>query len=252
MKKKMPFYDLHCHILPRMDDGIDRNSDSMEILIEEVRQGCRGVIATPHLHLNESISSFLERRGNSYFHLMEYLEKHNPYLTNVIGLGAEVTYWKGISETERLEKLCFGRSNFLLITLPDLWTPEMIEEITSLPEKRGINPILSQYERYPKQDSTVTGMLLRSDVILSMDAGYLLSFRTSRKAQKLIHGNIVQLLSSGCHDLDEEAPNMERAIGKLHGTNCWENWKKMYAMSRYIFNASTKAEYQIGRLSYSE
>lgn len=40
--------DIHCHILPAMDDGASDSADSIEMARAAVYQGIRTIIATPH------------------------------------------------------------------------------------------------------------------------------------------------------------------------------------------------------------
>ncbi len=42
--------DMHCHILPGLDDGSKSMEETMEALREASRQGITSVIATPHYY----------------------------------------------------------------------------------------------------------------------------------------------------------------------------------------------------------
>ena len=42
--------DMHCHILPGLDDGSKSIEETMEALREASRQGITSVIATPHYY----------------------------------------------------------------------------------------------------------------------------------------------------------------------------------------------------------
>ena len=56
--------DFHSHILPGIDDGSKRVSDSLAMLKILRSQGVERVIFTPHFyaHRNESVNSFIKRR----------------------------------------------------------------------------------------------------------------------------------------------------------------------------------------------
>lgn len=41
-------YDIHCHILPGLDDGARTTEESIDLLKMEYRQGVRHIIFTPH------------------------------------------------------------------------------------------------------------------------------------------------------------------------------------------------------------
>ena len=42
--------DMHCHVLPGVDDGPKRMEDSIAVLREAARQGIDTMIVTPHFH----------------------------------------------------------------------------------------------------------------------------------------------------------------------------------------------------------
>lgn len=42
--------DMHCHILPGLDDGSESMDETLEALWEASRQGITAVIATPHYY----------------------------------------------------------------------------------------------------------------------------------------------------------------------------------------------------------
>ena len=47
----MKMIDIHCHMLPKVDDGPDSSQEAVKILKEMRRQGVRHVIVTPHYRM---------------------------------------------------------------------------------------------------------------------------------------------------------------------------------------------------------
>ena len=47
-EKKNQYIDVHCHILPEVDDGARNLEESLAMLRQEVKQGAAAVILTPH------------------------------------------------------------------------------------------------------------------------------------------------------------------------------------------------------------
>ena len=43
-------YDLHCHLLPGIDDGANHLDDSLALAAMAAADGVRGVVLTPHVH----------------------------------------------------------------------------------------------------------------------------------------------------------------------------------------------------------
>lgn len=50
-------YDIHCHIVPGVDDGATDIGETVKLLRMEYEQGVRTVIATPHFRLRYSYST---------------------------------------------------------------------------------------------------------------------------------------------------------------------------------------------------
>ena len=63
-EKKNQYVDIHCHILPEVDDGARNLEESLAMLRQEVKQGVAAVILTPHQKPNRrsiTAASALER-----------------------------------------------------------------------------------------------------------------------------------------------------------------------------------------------
>ena len=63
-EKKNQYIDIHCHILPEVDDGARNLEESLAMLRQEVKQGMEAVILTPHQKPNRpsiTAASVLER-----------------------------------------------------------------------------------------------------------------------------------------------------------------------------------------------
>ena len=44
------YIDMHCHILPEVDDGSQSMEETQQMLMTAYQEGIRYVIATPHHH----------------------------------------------------------------------------------------------------------------------------------------------------------------------------------------------------------
>ena len=53
-------FDMHCHIVPFVDDGAEDMKEALAMLKEEYLQGVRGIIVTPHFRLGMFETSFEE------------------------------------------------------------------------------------------------------------------------------------------------------------------------------------------------
>ena len=203
--------DLHNHILPGMDDGCATVEESLAVLTEAARQGVYHIIATPHYYPEESLKTFLQRREASENLLRARLPEDFR-----LCVGAEVAWFDGISGCDNLDALCFGNSRYLLLELPFApWTSNMFREIRNLNHIRGIVPIIAHLERYLSlQNRKSVEQLLSNDVLVQMNAEYLLNFKTSIVARGLLKRGVVQLLGTDCHNLTSRPFNLGLALKK--------------------------------------
>ena len=59
--------ELHCHILPGIDDGAKDLDMSMSLIRKELQEGAAGIVFTPHFHYERiSVEQFTARRKAAF------------------------------------------------------------------------------------------------------------------------------------------------------------------------------------------
>lgn len=214
--KKRALFDLHCHFLPQMDDGCKSVEESAAVLHTSWKQGVQGVIATSHYYPQETVSRFLQRRKAACDRLVAYL-RMQPVQIPQVCLGAEVAYHNGLIYEEQLEYLCIGHSRYMLLELPfSKWSPNVLRDVQTMHSVRGITPILAHLERYFKiQEKSHIAALMDSDVLVQMNAEYLLGTWTQHKGKQLLKQRKVQVLGSDCHNMTTRPPRLGQAVEEL-------------------------------------
>lgn len=206
---------MHGHFLPGMDDGCRTPEEAVQLLKNSYAQGVRTMCATPHYYPVESVESFLERREKAWGRLLEALRGETEIPR--IYLGAEVAYRPGLGYSEGLRKLCLGDSPYLLLEMPfDRWSRETVRDVRNMCASGGITPIIAHVERYldiASKDRLAE--VLEMDVLVQMNAEYLLQPATRRRGRKMLSDGTVQLLGSDCHNLTSRPPNMAEAAEYL-------------------------------------
>lgn len=209
--------DFHSHILPGIDDGSSSLEMSIEMLKMEARQGITHVVATPHFYAqSDKLDAFLQRRDEAYRALQEEMKKH-PGLPEVI-LGAEVSFFRGISESEFLNKLTIHRNRCLLIELPPMpWDASVYRELEAIWIRREVLPILAHIDRYltPWNSRRTLQQLSRLPVILQANAEFFLNRRTAKMAMAMLKKQQIQLLGSDCHNMSSRRPNLDQAVERI-------------------------------------
>ena len=206
-------FDVHCHILPGIDDGSKNVQMSLDMLKMSAEQGVEGIIFTPHFYADMySPEKFFERRAKA----LEELEANLGQLTKVprYTVGAEVHYFRGMSRYDGLEGLCIGKSNYILIEMPfRQWQPNFIDEIEEISAVTGLKVIIAHIERYFDQDKRLVRRLIDNrDLLIQCNAEFCIERPTACKAMRFFKTGRIDLLGSDCHNLSHRKPDLAEAV----------------------------------------
>lgn len=211
--------DFHTHILPNMDDGSDSVDTSTKILNMLRNDGVKLVCLTSHFYpRNESIDDFLSRRQESFNKL--------NYKGLDLRLGAEVHYYRGISASEDIEKLCIEGTNILLLEL-SFSSPindNVIKDIINL-KNRGFKVILAHIERYNINESTLI-QLHNNGILLQCNSESFEGYFNSRNTLKWLEKGLIDVIGSDTHDLKDRKPNYGKAMDLIYNKLGEDFYKK--------------------------
>lgn len=139
--------DLHCHILPNMDDGSENSKVSLEMAETAQENGIDVIVATPHFTDYNNVDEFVYIRNDKAISLNEDIR--NAGLNVAIAVGAEVFLDSHIFTADSLDELTINGSKYMLceFTLQPFDTQKAILYIEEL-FSRGYIPIIAHPERY--------------------------------------------------------------------------------------------------------
>lgn len=207
--------DLHSHVLPGLDDGSGSLEESLAMLRETASQGITRMVATPHFDpLRDTPEAFLARRNRAAEALLKKMEPGMPRLF----LGAEVPYFRGISESEALPFLTLEGGKALLLELPPTpWPEEIWQELARLRQRTGIIPIIAHLDRYigPFRNRGIPERLSELDLLIQANSGFFMKKNTASLALRLLREDKIHLLGSDCHGIHHRPPNMGAALEKI-------------------------------------
>lgn len=202
--------DLHCHILPGIDDGAKDISVSTAILTEQERQGVKHIMFTPHFYPQRmELKSFLKNRNNAAASIVPFLQSHQF----VCGLGAEVHMTEDLLNLD-LRKLAFTDTNYILIEWPFSSYPMYGNEVIERCFDSGLIPIFAHIERYDyfyRRLDRVQDYIDRG-CVMQMNAGTVIH---SDEAIKVIHDGYIHILSTDTHNMDKRPPRLLEAMEEL-------------------------------------
>lgn len=212
----MELFDLHSHVLPRMDDGARDSDTSVAMLRDAAEQGVTLMAATPHYYSNRrSISDFLSAREASFVRMMDKMRKRDVACPAVC-LGAEVYLTRGLSVREDLEKLCYEGTNVILIELPyETWGNWVYREVEQLIADRALKVVLAHPERYVAMPWEMKKLypFFEMKTALQINADEILERR--RIVSKLFDSGCPCVIGSDTHDLQDRRNNIKQAAERI-------------------------------------
>ena len=189
--------DIHCHILPRVDDGAVNERQALSMLEAARRAGVKRLVATPHVYdlrgdWNRIRSSFEWLRVNA---IAYGVQAHLGYEVNY-----QVLPHAGHGD---LRRLCMGDSDFLLLELPEAYPfPNWLDYLGVL--SQNLRLIIAHPERYVylQRQHQLVDSLTALGCELQIDADSFcapLNSPLRRTAKWLLEKGLVSYIASDAH-----------------------------------------------------
>lgn len=139
-------YDMHCHLLPGIDDGPESTEESLSIIQAMIAVGYRGAVCTSHIfpEVYDNRADDMLRGVDS---LQSALEQNNIDFT----LQASAEYMidsKFIELAKSKKLLAFGRKNYVVIETGFTQENPYFDEAIYEMQCAEYSPILAHPERY--------------------------------------------------------------------------------------------------------
>lgn len=211
-KKKKQFegliteVDVHSHLLPGIDDGVDSIESAIEVIKGFENLGYKKLITTPHI-------MFDFYKNNPEIITSKLNEVKAAMLDNGIGLELEAAaeyyldeYFMELIDTDA-PLLTFG-DNYILFELSFVSKPLTIKDAIFKLLTKGYKPVLAHPERYLYFQRSYSDLLDLKDsgVLLQLNllsvSGYY-SKPVKQLAEKLINDKKIDLIGSDCHSAQQ-------------------------------------------------
>ncbi|MBM7690768.1 protein-tyrosine phosphatase [Peribacillus deserti] len=211
--------DIHCHILPGVDDGPESNYKSIDLARVAVQQGIHTIVATPH-HIPGSYTNTREeiiRKVNSF---NEQLKSEKISLTVLPGQEPRISGTL-MEQLEQGDILTLNdKQSSLLIEFPKDHVPKYTEKLFYDLLLKGISPIIVHPEQNLEilENPEVLYQLIKRGAYAQVDAESVAG-KIGRKAKKfsleLIKAKQVQFIGSNAHNTTKRSFKMEQALKEL-------------------------------------
>jgi len=215
--------DLHCHVLPDVDDGARCIEDSLKMLRKAAAAGIETVVATPHLLRGVYEIESLEREQMTA-DLQKAADENGINIQ--IKPGVECYLLPEILEDlNKLRKLTLNNNGkYILVELPMQTIPSYAEDVLFGLNVQGITPVLAHPERNMRicGDPNILFDFVVKGYIAQLNVGSILGYfgRHIRKvAQVLLTHRLIHVIASDMHSansptLAEGVPVVERLLGQ--------------------------------------
>jgi tyrosine-protein phosphatase YwqE len=198
--------DIHSHLLPGIDDGVDSMDSAIEVIKGFHNLGYSRLITTPHI-----MHDFYKNTPEIILPLLEDVKQEIAKENIPIELEAAAEYYLDEHFMELIEDqkplLTFG-DNYVLFELSFVSKPLTLREAIFKLQTKGYKPILAHVERYlyfhknidELLDLKNTGVFFQLN-LLSLSGYY--SKGVKQIAQKLINHQAIDFIGSDCHNANQ-------------------------------------------------
>lgn len=144
---KLPVKDIHCHLLPGVDDGFQNATDSLCALSRIAESGCREVVFTPHLNPDVYPGVTESRHREVYENFRERIPAELGISTS---LAAEYMVVNGFENrvSSRADELLTYPDGSILVEMSYYYRSNNLEQTLFELNMAGLKPILAHPERY--------------------------------------------------------------------------------------------------------
>lgn len=222
-------FDIHCHILPGVDDGSGNMNDSIEMAQLAVESETSAIIATPHCNIPGMFDNYY---SESFREIFEKLKKalNDKKIPVEIYSGQEVFLSKHFEEhLEKNELITLNNSRYMLTELDfkiDAKSAiQRLEKVIS----HGYIPIIAHPERYGFviENPEVISRLRSAGCLIQVNSGSLTGYfghYTQKTADIIIRNRLADFVASDAHSQYSRTPD----LSQVHELIC-ENISYDYA-----------------------
>lgn len=138
--------DMHCHVIPNIDDGPKDDATSLEMLKQYTELGYIGLIATPHIM--EGFYDNTAKRILTKFEEFKLLAAENGFQDFSVSAAAEYMMDRGFDGLIKKKEFLPIIGNKVLVEMSFLQSSLGVSNQLFLLQQQGFVPILAHPERY--------------------------------------------------------------------------------------------------------
>lgn len=217
--------DIHCHILPGIDDGARTWDEALDMAVQAVGQGIRTLIATPHFIKTkydnpapivlEAVATLNEKLHQRDIPL-EVLAGHEVHLDRYL-----------LDALHDRSLLQLADSRFMLVELPPSWSTDDMEDLIHEMHVLHITPIIAHPERNQEVANAIDKLSWLIDMgalcqITSHSIVGLFGKKAQQLSMRLCKKNLAHFIASDAHNAHRRSCSLQSAyeyLAKALGTD---------------------------------
>jgi len=223
--------DIHCHILPELDDGAKSLEEAVQMAEMAVEDGITHVVGTPHANSEYrfDFDKVRERRNELQARLGDRLK-----------LATGCDFHLSVENMEEIraspKKYAINQKRYLLVEFADFAIPPTAEEALRGLQLLGLSPIITHPERNPLIRSQPQRLLgwLRQGCYVQVTAQSLLGKwgeSTTKQVEDWLDQKIVHFVASDAHNVKQRPLRLKEAYTAVAG-----RWGESLAQSLFRDN----------------
>ncbi len=206
--------DLHCHILPGVDDGSLDLRDSVGMARQAAADGIEAICATPHIRHDHDVR--IEEIAGRVDALNARLREENVPVAVLQGGEVAETAVEGLDE-EELSRVSLGGGDWILLEpAPGPLGDSLARRVEHLAE-RGRRALIAHPERHLSEDMFERlGGLIGRGAMVQATADFFLREEMASGMRGLAAAGLIHVLSSDAHSSHGGRPvHLSEALGLL-------------------------------------
>lgn len=221
--------DIHCHILPDIDDGPEEIEATLEMLRIAEKDGITHIVATPHYRCQDvpTIKDIEERVSR----VRREMEKDGMTISLLMGADIRLTYELIACLASRAIP-SINRSRYFLLELPDLLPPHL-EEFIHETRVKGYVPIITHPERNYRllESPQRSEALWKAGALLQLTAMSItgdFGRQIKKYSLELLKMGCVDFVASDAHSTEHRVPVLSKAYKEVSSILDEESAQQMF------------------------
>jgi protein-tyrosine phosphatase len=203
--------DIHCHILPEVDDGPKTWRVALQMLEMAARDGIQHIVATPHSNADFSYSR------STHAASLKRLKQHSTVAIDFsLGCDFHFSFENIESALSDASQFCIGSTPYLLVEFSSFGIPPTAKATLLRLMDKGIVPIITHPERNPRlvQNLVVVRSLVELGCLVQITANSITGYwgeAARNSCFKLIDQSLVHVVATDAHNLESRPPILSAA-----------------------------------------